>query len=206
MFDDETIYDAAYGWADRDEDLPWHRESLPPLLHVYMGGLDEPRTIVDFGSGTGTMAVELADRGHDVLGVDFMEEAVEMSRRRAAEREVEVEFVHANVLEWEPPRPFDIVLDCGLLHGLAEADIERYNERLLASLADEGDYFLSHFIKRHLLDWWPACPIRRRRASVVDLVPDDLTLETYAYESVPTLFENGPNARYGHFWWSLRER
>lgn len=202
MFDDEAIYETAYEWADGDEDLPWHRESLPPILHAYLGGVSEPKTVLDLGSGTGTMAVALAERGHEVLGIDFMEDAVERGRRRADERGVDVEFVHADILEWDPPGTFEIVLDCGLLHGLAASDIDRYNDRLLEVLADDGDYFLSHFIKRHALDWGLIGPTRRRRESIADLLPDELTLEAYAFETVPTVFKSGPTARYGHFWWT----
>lgn len=32
MFDDEAIYETAYEWADGDEDLPWHFESIADLL------------------------------------------------------------------------------------------------------------------------------------------------------------------------------
>lgn len=202
MFDDETIYGTAYDWADDSEDLPWHREAVPPLLHAFLGDCSETYRVLDLGSGSGTIGIELADRGHEVVGVDLIEDAIEMGRRRADERGVDIEFFRSDILEWEASQPFDIVVDCGLLHVLSGEQIEEYGPKLREWLADDGDYFLSHFVPRHRFDWRPMGPTRRSADELTELLPDELTLETRACETIYPFFLAGPVARFGHFWFS----
>lgn len=197
------VYQRFYDSADGPEDLPWHRDSLPPLLHAFLANVSEPKSILDLGSGAGLIATALAERGHDVVGVDFVEDAIEASREHAAERGVDVEFVHADVVEWEAPHPFDIVLDYGLYHDLDEADAEQYRDRLYSRrLADDGDYFLTHFTRRNLFDWRPIGPHRRSVDEIVETFEDELSFETVTYETISVPIPVGPTARYGHLWFS----
>lgn len=200
MFDLETIFRNFYERADRPEDLPWHIEQLPPLLDAYLEGYSERLSILDLGSGSGLFAVEMARRGHDVTGLDFIEDAIEMSRKRADRADLDVEFVHADVLEWESAGSFDVVVDSGLFHGLSEEQIQRYNDRLLQRVTEGGSYFLSHFVKRHPFDWRPIGPYRRSSEALIDCLPDELSLRTDAYKTVYPPFPVGPSARMGHFW------
>jgi ubiquinone/menaquinone biosynthesis C-methylase UbiE len=66
---------------------------------------------LDLACGAGRHAVWLAERGWQVTGVDFSEAALRQARSRAAERGVEVRWVQADLLEYEPPDgAFDLVL------------------------------------------------------------------------------------------------
>jgi SAM-dependent methyltransferase len=72
-------------------------------------GLDPGRAL-DLACGEGRNAVWLAERGWRVTGVDFSEVALEKAARLAASRDVEVEWVVADVLDYEPEaRAFDLV-------------------------------------------------------------------------------------------------
>lgn len=53
-------------------------------------------------AGRGRNAVWLAERGCSVTGVDFSRVALEKAALMAAARKVEVEWVHGDVLEYEP--------------------------------------------------------------------------------------------------------
>jgi SAM-dependent methyltransferase len=69
-----------------------------------------PGRALDVACGSGRNAVWLAARGWQVTGVDFSGVALEQARGRAAERGVDVEWVEADVLEWQPPEAvFDLV-------------------------------------------------------------------------------------------------
>jgi SAM-dependent methyltransferase len=69
-----------------------------------------PARALDLACGAGRNAVWLAERGWTVTGVDFSEVALENARGLAAERGVEVEWVQADVREWEPAAgAFDLV-------------------------------------------------------------------------------------------------
>ena len=69
-----------------------------------------PGRALDVACGSGRNAVWLAARGWQVTGVDFSGVALEQARGLAAERGVDVEWVEADVLEWQPPEGvFDLV-------------------------------------------------------------------------------------------------
>jgi SAM-dependent methyltransferase len=63
-----------------------------------------PGRALDIACGAGRNAVWLAARGWTVTGVDFSDVALANARRLASEREVEVEWVQADVRSWEPDR------------------------------------------------------------------------------------------------------
>jgi SAM-dependent methyltransferase len=70
-----------------------------------------PGRALDLACGSGRNAVWLARQGWSVVAADFSEVAIEQARALAAERGVEVEWLEADVREWEPPaRAFDLVV------------------------------------------------------------------------------------------------
>ena len=65
---------------------------------------------LDLACGEGRNAVWLAERGWRVTGVDFAAVGLAKARELAASRGVDVEWVHADVLEYAPePHAFDLV-------------------------------------------------------------------------------------------------
>ena len=70
-----------------------------------------PGRALDLACGSGRNAVWLARQGWSVVGADFSHVALEQARALAVERGVEVEWVEADVREWEPHvRAFDLVV------------------------------------------------------------------------------------------------
>jgi SAM-dependent methyltransferase len=70
-----------------------------------------PGRALDLACGSGRNAVWLAQRGWSVVAADFSDVALEQARALAAERRVEVEWVQADLREWEPPlHAFDLVV------------------------------------------------------------------------------------------------
>ena len=68
-----------------------------------------PHSVLDAGCGTGRVAVELARRGLDVVGVDVDPSMLATARRRAPE----IEFVESDLGGLELGRRFDVVLMAG---------------------------------------------------------------------------------------------
>ena len=74
-----------------------------------VGGL-EPGRALDLACGEGRNAVWLAERGWRVTGVDFSDVALGKAAALAASRGVEVDWVVADVVEYQPEaRAFDLV-------------------------------------------------------------------------------------------------
>jgi SAM-dependent methyltransferase len=96
-----------------------------------------PGRALDLACGSGRNAVWLAARGWQVTGVDFSDVALEQARALAAEREVEVEWLEGDLLEWEPAdRAYDLVVVLYLQVPAAER--RRILARAAAAVAPGG--------------------------------------------------------------------
>lgn len=79
---------------------------------------------LDIGTGSGIWGIELAKRGWEVTGVDFVEKALERARCRANAEGVEITFVRADVTELtesDVGSGFKLILDTGTFHDFDEA-------------------------------------------------------------------------------------
>ena len=140
--------------------------------------------VLDAGCGTGENALFLAARGHRVIGIDFVDEAIRMARRKAAERGLTAEFRVKDALtlsDWD--QRFATVIDSGLFHVLSDEDRARYvaglthvtqpgGRLLLLCFSDEepgtqGPRRVSQReIRAAFGDPWTVEEIRARRADV----------------------------------------
>lgn len=93
-------YDAAESWnTEPSELLVAETEALPA------------GRALDLACGRGRNSVFLAGRGWRVTAADFSAVGLALARRFAHDRGVTVQFVQADVVEWEPPpESFDLVL------------------------------------------------------------------------------------------------
>ena len=103
---------------------------------------------LDIGCGRVRIFLFLAKQGWDVTSLDFMPRALEYTQARAREAGVSVTPVEADVTQWQPPCTYDLVLDHGLLHNMDPARHAAYRERVMAALADDGDFLLLHWHPR----------------------------------------------------------
>lgn len=70
-----------------------------------------PGRALDLACGEGRNAIWLAERGWQVTGVDFSEVALEKARRLAGSRDVEGEWIAADLVSYRPePEAFDLVI------------------------------------------------------------------------------------------------
>jgi SAM-dependent methyltransferase len=101
---DRTAWDARYAATD----TLWTFE--PSRFLAAEAAPLPPGRALDAACGEGRNALWLAERGWRVTAVDFSRVALERGRAVAAERGLEVAWVEADVVEWEPPRDaFDLV-------------------------------------------------------------------------------------------------
>lgn len=68
-----------------------------------------PRTVLDAGCGSGRVAIELARRGVEVVGVDVNRSMLTEARRRAPE----LDWIEADLATLELSRSFDLVVLAG---------------------------------------------------------------------------------------------
>jgi methyl halide transferase len=116
----------------RGGDTPWdtNRPSTELQRVVAEEGI-EPHRAVEFGCGTGTNTVWLAERGFDVTGVDLSPLAIEQAKQRPAPAD-RCRFLVADVLGPLPEvqGPFDFFFDRGCYHVVRRVDTWAYLKTL----------------------------------------------------------------------------
>jgi glycine/sarcosine N-methyltransferase len=69
--------------------------------------------ILEFASGTGTVAVGLALEGFNVLGVDYSLDMLKTARRKAREYKTDVKFITADISKIRLEKQYDLLLCLG---------------------------------------------------------------------------------------------
>lgn len=194
------VFERLYGNAQNCCDLPWHDPEPPALLVAALDQRGSASRALDVGCGAGTYSLYMAERGYDVTAIDFMPQAIEMVRQRAAEAGRDIEAVQADIMTWSADRPFDVILDVGCLHSLPIPERETYKRQLCRWLAPGGDYVLVHCGSRGWWDRWPVGPHRVGRADVEALFAPELTLREYRGERLRLPLFIGCSALAARYW------
>ena len=192
---------STYDWAKSWQDLPWAHDD-PTLFLAEICERRKPGRALDIGCGAGTDSVYLAKKGWDVTSLDFMPKALEFTQGRAKAAGVPVRAVEADITEWVVPGQYDLVLDHGLLHNMDPVRYPAYRERVLAALADDGDFVLLHWHPRY-----PGQPdgrigpLRVAREDILKFFAPDLQERYFAreeFEDLPAMVGGGMTQAY--FW------
>lgn len=102
----------------------------------------EPGAALDLACGAGANAVWLAQSGWHVTAVDFSPTAIGLAREAAASADVEVDWIVADLLAYEPPpRSFALVLLSFLQLPADERDLVL--GRAAAAVAPGGTFLLA---------------------------------------------------------------
>jgi 2-polyprenyl-3-methyl-5-hydroxy-6-metoxy-1,4-benzoquinol methylase len=175
----QTVFTRLYRRAPNVESLPWHREEPPDLLERAVAQRTTRGRALDVGCGEGVYAAYLAQQGFAVVALDFVPAALAATSTRAEQAGVEVDVRQCDVVDYEAPSAFDVVLDSGCLHHLPRGKVRAYRTRLDEWLAPGGDYVLVHFAHRPRVLWVPRGP---RHMTRDDAVAFFAPLELQAYE------------------------
>jgi len=173
---DRKVFERIYGQAESPDQLPWHTDEPPAALVRALESRSGPGRALDLGCGAGTFSLYLARQGYAVTALDFMPQAVAMTRQRAEETGLEIDVREADVTRWQADEPYDVVLDVGCLHSLPRSMRAAYRERLMQWLAPGADFILTHFSSRGWWDWWPIGPNRVSRDRIVGFLGTELEL------------------------------
>jgi len=139
-------WESAYA-SHRGESASWYqatpRMSLE-LLDALQVGPDV--SVIDVGGGASTLVDELVAKGFaDVSVLDLSGNALAATRRRLGE-DVAVDWLQADVLEWQPRRRYGLWHDRALLHFLVEpGDRDRYLQTLRSAVEENGAVVLASF-------------------------------------------------------------
>jgi len=110
--------------------------------------------VLDLGCGTGWLSLELARRGHHVLGVDESQRLLETADRNAAsQKDARVSFAQADLTSFSSPDCADVVLLWGGVLGYGNINTDRkIVSNALASTTPGGTLVVSLFDSAFFLE------------------------------------------------------
>src|SRR5262245_2194243 len=79
---------------------------------------------LDVGCGTGQLAIDVARRGIDTLGVDFAPDMIEIATKNAAQEKSPASFICASFFDAKPVGPYDVIGALGLIEYISLEQLE----------------------------------------------------------------------------------
>jgi ubiquinone/menaquinone biosynthesis C-methylase UbiE len=132
---------------------PWDGHPIGQTLRDLVEGPGDTSALpagsaLDLGCGTGDSSIYLAEHGWKVTGVDFVPNALDKARAKAAAADVSVSFVHADVTHLSQAgigADFQLIVDNGCLHNMSDADRDAYVREVSAVAAPDARLLIVAF-------------------------------------------------------------
>lgn len=150
MFPDwETLY-----MTQNVESMPWYSEQLDPDLELELNKRNiHNGTFLDLGTGPGTQAIKLSEKGFHVIGSDISPTSIKKANvRYNTATKHNIKFVIDDILCSElDDSTFDYVFDRGCFHVIMPEKRAKYIEELRRILKKGGLLFLKCFSEKEPL-------------------------------------------------------
>lgn len=128
------------------ESMPWFNPELDLDLDEALTNLNlQTGTALDLGTGPGTQAIALAERGFEVTATDLSETAIEKALAKAKEKGLDISFRQDDILNSKLDQKFDFVLDRGCFHVLPLEQRQNYIRVVDSLMKPKGYLFLKCF-------------------------------------------------------------
>ena len=104
------------------------------------------KEILDFGGGTGLLALPLAKQAKSVTLVDISEKMLEQARLKAEQQDIKnIQFLEQDLLEKPLEKEFDLIVVCRVLHHMPDLDesLSLFHQHL----RENGQLLLADFTK-----------------------------------------------------------
>lgn len=125
---------------------PWDIGRPQPVIKDLVKKGEITGRVLDVGCGAGDTIIYLARKGYEVMGIDFVPRAIEITSKRARKAGLTIPLVVHDALQLdELGEKFDTVIDAGLFHNLSDGDRKRYADSLASVLKKGGSYFMLCF-------------------------------------------------------------
>ncbi|MDX1373623.1 MAG: class I SAM-dependent methyltransferase, partial [Nitrososphaeraceae archaeon] len=143
-----TTWDEYYK-NEKIEKMPWYSKSLDFDLEKELTSISIPKKgiFLDLGTGPGTQAVKLANKGFDiVIGSDISETVISRNKQLYEYRFLNLKFVIDDILNSNfNDNFFDYIFDRGCFHVFESKDRSIYCKQIKRILKPRGILFLKCF-------------------------------------------------------------
>jgi SAM-dependent methyltransferase len=127
---------------------PWDRHPIAKNLQDLVEELPAGKAL-DLGCGTGDSSIYLAQHGWKVTGVDYVPQALDKARAKAAATNAPVDFVRADVTRLSQEgigADFGLIVDNGCLHNMSDGDRDAYVREVSAVAAPGARLLIVAFL------------------------------------------------------------
>lgn len=129
---------------------PWEIGAPQPAMSGLLTRHPPASPILDLGCGSGDLSIYLAQLGHQVLGIDFVETAIANARKKLgslpSETAKRLDFQVADALQPSIlQRQFGAVVDSGFFHLFDANQCDRLVDEVTRILIPGGGYYLHEF-------------------------------------------------------------
>ncbi len=140
-------WDNVYLSKDPTETSWYQKDPTVSLNLINDAGISHSSSIVDIGGGASVLVDKLLDQGfQDLTVVDISERALEHTKHRLANRADDINWIVADITEYEFQREYDLWHDRAVFHFLTNPEQrERYKQSLKNTLAPNGYLILATF-------------------------------------------------------------
>jgi cyclopropane fatty-acyl-phospholipid synthase-like methyltransferase len=139
------------GWEERYqqqavETMPWFYPELDDDLRQALDQLGlHSGNALDLGTGPGTQAMQLAQRGFNVTATDISEAAIRLAQAKAQAQGLSITWQQDDILYTRLIGPFDLIFDRGCFHVLPPERRPGYVATVSGLLKPGGFFFLKCF-------------------------------------------------------------
>ena len=113
------------------------------LKHLWEEAGFTPKTLLEFGCGTGNFTLPLARQGYQITGVDLSEEMINQAKQKAQKEQLSVPFEVEDICDYQAQQEVDGVLClCDTINYLTEPEDVQEAFFAAADAVKEGGFFL----------------------------------------------------------------
>jgi SAM-dependent methyltransferase len=146
---EESKFDWDNFYSDRERKIPFF-QNYPDenVVDYFESEKIMAGKVLELGCGPGRNAIFFAEKGCVVDAVDQSEEGLEWAKERAAEKNIDVNFIKTNIFELEIDEgTYDMVYDSGCFHHIAPHRRMNYLDLVTRALKPGGSFALTCFVQ-----------------------------------------------------------
>lgn len=131
-----------------DDEVSWFQDVPAPSLEMIdRCNLPSDARIIDVGGGSSRLVDALLERGYaNITVLDVSRSALDRAGDRLGPQRSAVQWIAADVTDWQPPHTYDMWHDRAAFHFLtAEADRRAYGNAVRAAVAPGGFVIIATF-------------------------------------------------------------